>query len=188
MRDHDVRLAVRAQLESDHSGDLDTKIVEEMGIWSGSVRVDLAVINGELSGFELKSARDTLNRLPQQSALYSQVFDRMTIVTAENHLTGCLRTVPSWWGIVIASGEAGSLINLHAIRTSEDNSDQSPLQIARLLWRPEVLDLLCKFGISKGYRSKSAEILHQHLANELPLDLLKDEVRAKLKSRETWLG
>ena len=79
MRDLDVRTAVRAQLVAAHADDDNTRIVEEMGIWSGSVRVDVAVINGELAGWELKSARDNLRRLPQQAELYSQVFDRMTI-------------------------------------------------------------------------------------------------------------
>ena len=76
MRDLDARTAIRRQLHAAHSADPDTRIVEEMGIWSGSVRIDIAVINGELSGFELKSDRDTLERLPNQADLYSRVFDR----------------------------------------------------------------------------------------------------------------
>ena len=55
MRDRDVRCAVMAYLDRLHAGDADTRVVQEMGIWSGSVRVDIAVINGELHGFELKS-------------------------------------------------------------------------------------------------------------------------------------
>ena len=51
MRDADIRKAVRTMLDAQHVGDDDTRIVEEMGVWSGSVRVDIAVINGELHGF-----------------------------------------------------------------------------------------------------------------------------------------
>jgi hypothetical protein len=60
MRDRDVRAALLRRLSSDYADDADTRIVEEMGVWSGSVRIDVAVINGELSGYELKSDRDTL--------------------------------------------------------------------------------------------------------------------------------
>ena len=55
MRDIDVRRAVRKKLGEQYAHDPDTRIVEEMGIWSGTVRIDIAIINGELNGFELKS-------------------------------------------------------------------------------------------------------------------------------------
>ena len=67
MRDIDVRQAVKSYLKALHEDDPATRIVEEMGIWAGSVRIDIAVINGELSGFELKSDSDTLQRLPLQA-------------------------------------------------------------------------------------------------------------------------
>ena len=78
MRDSDVRKAVLATLDQKHAGDHNTRIVEEMGVWAGSVRIDIAVINGELCGFELKSDRDTLARLPTQADIYSRVFDRIS--------------------------------------------------------------------------------------------------------------
>ena len=64
MRDRDVRQALLAHLAELHAGDPDTRIVEEMGVWCGTARIDVAVVNGELCGFELKSERDTLERLP----------------------------------------------------------------------------------------------------------------------------
>jgi hypothetical protein len=69
MRDSDVRRAVKSWLAAEYAFDDDTRIVEEMGVWSGSVRIDIAIINGSLSGYELKSDRDTLDRLPHQLAL-----------------------------------------------------------------------------------------------------------------------
>lgn len=73
MGDSEVRDAVLSKLDRQYFGDRHTRIVEEMGIWSGSVRIDIAVINGQLHGYELKSARDTLQRLPTQAELYSKV-------------------------------------------------------------------------------------------------------------------
>jgi hypothetical protein len=70
MRDRDVREAVLERLAAEHAGDADTHIVQEMGVWSGVARIDIAVINGELCGYELKSDRDTLERLPRQMEYY----------------------------------------------------------------------------------------------------------------------
>ena len=39
MRDSDVRAALRRRLEIQHAGDDNTLDVEQMGIWSGSVRI-----------------------------------------------------------------------------------------------------------------------------------------------------
>src|SRR6266851_6542601 len=102
MRDQDVRQALRDKLQDQYAYDPDTRIVEEMGVWSGSVRIDVAVINGELTGYELKSDRDTLERLPVQADLYSRVFDRLTLVVARRHAQKARDCIPKWWGIVVA--------------------------------------------------------------------------------------
>jgi hypothetical protein len=185
MRDIDVRRAVRFWLDSLHAGDEDTRIVEEMGIWAGSVRIDVAVINGEFHGFELKSAKDTLERLPSQAALYSEVFDRVTLVVAEKHVAKARRLIPSWWGISTARDMQGE-VRLHQSRLAKQNPRPQPIQIARLLWRPEALALLTRRGMDQGVRSKPADALAQKLAICLPIDDLRAEVRLALKSRNNW--
>jgi hypothetical protein len=185
MRDSDVRTVVRAQLAAAHAGDDDTRIVEEMGIWSGSVRIDVAVINGELAGWELKSARDNLRRLPQQAELYSQVFDRMTIVAASNHVTDCVEHLPDWWGVTIAHSRRNQ-VELEPIREACVNLGPNPIQLARLLWRDEAIDVLARHGLATGVRSKPAPAMHQRLS-ELPLTTLQLEVRTALKRRSSWL-
>jgi hypothetical protein len=114
MRDSDVRVAVRTWLRAQYADD--SRIVEEMGVWSGSVRIDLAVINGELHGFELKSERDTLARLADQAELYNQVFDRMTLVTAKRHLDKASSQIPSWWGITTAHFESTDSVALKLVK------------------------------------------------------------------------
>lgn len=187
MRDLDVRIAVRAKLHADHAEDRDTRIVEEMGVWSGSARIDLAVINGEISGFELKSARDNLRRLPAQSEIYSQIFDRVTLVTAINHLAPCLGQLPRWWGLTVAR-TIGSDVVLEQIRIAQRNPQPNPLQIARLLWKDEALTILQKYASVKGFKSTSISRLHAKLSDELPMETLQFEVRAVLKRRVDWLG
>jgi len=188
MRDQDVRSAVLRWLDKIHAGDDNTRVVEEMGVWAGSVRVDIAVINGELCGFELKSARDTLERLPKQVSLYSEVFDRMTLVVAEKHIAKAVQIIPTWWGISAASGDANIGLRLEQARPACVNPELRPLQIARLLWRSEAIAILERHNLVRGCRSKSADVLAQRLASELALDELRLEVRSALKARVNWLG
>jgi hypothetical protein len=185
MKDSDVRGAVRKWLGTKYGAE--TRIVEEMGIWSGSVRVDLAVINGELQGFELKSERDNLDRLEGQAELYSQVFDRVTLVTAARHLDKAILKIPEWWGISCAIMRDGES-KLRAVRKARRNSDVSPIQIARLLWRAESLSILERYDAVRGVKSRTAEIIAQRLAEALPIKLLATEVRHALKTRVDWLG
>src|SRR5687768_13175586 len=109
MRDRDVRQAIRQHLHALHDGDYETRIVEEMSVWSGTVRIDIAVINGELAGFELKSDQDTLDRLPLQADVYSRVFDRVTLVVGKKHVKKALSLIPAWWSVFVASGEQGHI-------------------------------------------------------------------------------
>ncbi|OPY98943.1 hypothetical protein A5906_30780 [Bradyrhizobium sacchari] len=187
MRDFDVRQALRRDLDQQHRDDARTRIVEEMGIWAGSVRVDIAVINGELSGYEIKSARDTLARLPAQQELYSQVFDRVTLVVADHHSKKASALIPEWWGVMIATMANGQAVSLQEVRPSYGNPGVDALQVARLLWRPEAVAILHRHGLVKGFRSAAADKLCRRLALELPLELLRFEVRGALKERTGWL-
>lgn len=187
MRDGDVRIAMLSWLGSRHAGEIDTRIVEEMGIWSGSVRVDVAVINGEMQGFEIKSARDTLSRLPFQAEIYSQVFDRVTLVTAQNHAVKAERIIPPWWGISHAVITPDASIKIVPKRRAKLNPSIQPVQLARLLWRDESISVLDRHGLARGYRSKSSDVLIDRLATELPISILKSEVRSVLKARPGWL-
>ena len=128
MRDFDVRQAVLKSLRAEHSHDANTRIVEEMGIWSGSVRIDVAVINGELHGFELKSDRDTLARLESQAELYNQVFDRVTLVVGERHLDKAVSKIPDWWGVTRAALLSGEL-TLRETKRANLNPNVEPISV-----------------------------------------------------------
>lgn len=186
MRDADVRRAVLGGLAIHHADDANTRVVEEMGIWSGSVRIDVAVINGELSGYELKSDRDTLERLPAQAELYSKVFDKLYLVVGSKHEGKARRIIPRWWGVIVASmGSDG--VKLRTAREPKTNPGLEPLSVAQLLWRDEALGVLEEYGQAKGFRSKSVAEIHRRLAGVVPLDDLSREVRAVLKRRQGWL-
>jgi hypothetical protein len=187
MRDRDVRMAVRDWLGVIHAGDTDTRVVEEMGVWSGTVRVDMAVINGEITGIELKSDRDTLDRLPLQAEIYNKVFDRVIIVVGSKHAKKAYEKVPSWWGFTTADIVSGK-IELKIRRKPKRNPSRDPYLVAQLLWKSETLDVLRAVGMDKGCRTKSVKFLHQKLCSELSMKDLSFHVRCALKRRPDWLG
>jgi hypothetical protein len=186
MRDADVRASVLKMLTEQHAGDTGTRIVEEMGIWSGSVRIDVAVINGELIGYELKSDRDTLDRLPLQKKLFSRVFDRVVLVVGQKHVRSARAKVPRWWGITVASPDESG-VSLLPKRLPQLNPSIDAYLVAQLLWRDEAIALLEAKHLAKGWKTKRVKELHQRLAVELSLSELTSHVRETLKARTGWL-
>lgn len=185
MRDRDVRKSVWCLLEADHAGDPDTLMLDELGLSNGSVRVDIAVINGQFEGFELKSELDTLERLPQQRDIYSKVLDRVTLVVAEKHVKHANEIVPDWWGLCVASSsEKGVLLTKE--RCPKMNEEIDPRKLASLLWRDEGLKTLDTYNAAAGVRSKPREAIYQRLSEALDLDTLRAEVRLALKTRVGW--
>ncbi len=182
MRDADVRRAVKAWLVTEHGHDHDTRLVEEMGVWSGSVRIDVALINGSLSGYELKSDSDTLERLPRQLAIYGRVFDYLHLVVGKKHVEKAQKILPDWWGITVAT-QCKHGVELHPHHEPSPNPSPDPYLIAELLSKEEAIGVLAKFKLDTGWRSKKIRLIHERLARELELRDLKDEVRAVLKSR-----
>ena len=97
-RDCDIRLALEARLVQQHGDEPDTIIRHEVGICAGKRRIDMAVVNGELTGYEIKSDMDTLARLVGQANAYGSVLDRVVLVTTERHVDSALPLLPDWWG------------------------------------------------------------------------------------------
>src|SRR5262249_26817602 len=78
--DSGIRPGLRSWLRLKHADESDTVLIEELGLCRGRVRVDVAVVNGLLHGYEIKSDRDSLRRLAGQVEVYGKVLDRATLV------------------------------------------------------------------------------------------------------------
>lgn len=185
MRDRDIRQALHRTLHLEHVGDDQTLIVDELGISQGAVRADIAVINGCLTAFEIKSDRDTLDRLPHQAAAYGRVFDYITLVVGKKHALGISKQIPRCWGVVVVSEEDGCL-RLDTRKPARQNNKTDPVAVAELLWRDEALALLSERGLDRGLRSKPRRHLWTALADNLPAAELAECVRHALRTRADW--
>jgi hypothetical protein len=185
LKDCDIRDILIEKLYNDHSKDQDTRIVQEMGILHGKSRIDVAVINGILHGFEIKSESDNLLRLPSQMEDYNKVFDRMTIVTQRNYLDDIRNIVPKWWGIWLVT-KRGEKLQIKEIRKGKFNNNVDPETLSHLLWRDEALHILKQKGLHKGFLSKPRHYLYKRLVENLNIVDLKFMINEQLKHREGW--
>ncbi len=163
------------------------KIIDELGTNHGAARIDLAVVNGFMHGYEIKSDRDTLERLPEQVRRFSAVFDKVTLVVGRTHLLHALAIIPDWWGVEVAVANSNQKIDFRIIRGAEQNPAQESIAIAQLLWREEALQILEHKKEVAGMKSKSRATIYEHLVKILDINTLKKEVRATLlNSRQGW--
>jgi len=181
--DLQIRNALKKKLGKEFSDEASTKIVEEFGIHHGEVRADVAVINGKLHGYELKSDLDTFNRLPNQIKYYNLIFDEITLVVGKTHIHKAIYTVPDWWGIKLAKINKKNRVQFIQIREANQNTSQNNHAIAQLLRKEEIISVLAERGVHKGLSSKSCSFLYQVLIENFSFDDLKNTVRTKLKDR-----
>ena len=174
-----VRELLKHHLVNAHLGQA-TVVLDELGLCQGDVRVDVAAVNGELAGFEIKSPADSLARWPKQRRIYSKVVDRAWLVAPDKALNAA--NAPDWWGLIRVV-ETKDRLGLRVVREAQLNPAPDPYSIACLLWRDEAIDALAEFGLDRGVRTKRRKLIWQRLADQLPLDDLRRAVRAALKVR-----
>jgi hypothetical protein len=150
------------------------------------VRIDLAVLNERLHGYEIKSAADRLDRLEQQAAGYSSVFDTVTLVTEQRHLERALTIIPAWWGIMLAEEDADGGFSLRTIRRACRNPGVDARRLAELLWKNETLAALKQAGAGRISARRRRDELWTQLAQMLSLSRLRHEVLVTLRHRRGW--
>lgn len=146
--DVDIRGPLIAWLRNQHPDDGSTGFVEEFKMPRPSARIDLAVVNGEIAGFEIKSDADTLTRLVVQVPAFSQFFDKVSIVTTRKHIDAARKKIPEWWGIVICEYNG-----FHIARTAKQNRNIDVSSLLYALSKAEIAELgrLADRPISLGW-------------------------------------
>lgn len=184
MRDLDIRKAIHDQVFREHKNDPSTIIINELGIRQGTARVDIAVVNSRLHGYEIKSAHDDLRRLSRQTQLYSEVFDHITLVVTEQHADEVLEYIPEWWELMIAvSANSDREIQFELAREGKNNPEIIARSLAEFLWRDEALAILRQKKAAKGYLSKPRSAIWDRLCEVCDLPEIQELVRAHLKTR-----
>ncbi|WP_084664944.1 sce7726 family protein [Thermanaeromonas toyohensis] len=184
--DREIRREICNSLIKKYGKDPGTLIVHELKVCQGEARIDIALVNGALHGYEIKSDRDTLERLPGQIKIYNRVFDTITIVTGASHLKEVATLIPPWWGIKVATRMNSGEIAITDMRQPESNTNVDAFSLAQFLWRDELLDLLMRHNVGKEIKRLTRSKLWAYVAENISLEELKAHVRDCLKKRQAW--
>lgn len=181
MLDAEIRKSLHNYLEIRNNYIPGTIIVDEFNVCKGLARVDVAVINGVIHGYEIKSEKDTLQRLPNQIKYYNKSLEKITISINECHFEKTLKIIPDWWGIIIINNEE----KIKEIRKARLNNLIDSESILQLLWKDELIELINNHGLITK-RNLTKVKLHKIIIDELEKDSILNEVRQTLKLRKNW--
>lgn len=181
--DKTIRNVLVHQLKKTYQGHSDTSIISEFTLSETGTRADIAVVNGSLHGFELKSDLDTLNRLPSQMQGYNAIFDKITIVVGKKHVVKTIQEIPEWWGIIIAKDIGKKNPILIKVREPLQNQNQNLLAILKLLWKNELIFLLKSENLYSKLSSANKNRLCEIIINKIESQKIKDYVRMYIVNR-----
>lgn len=180
--DEIIRPSLRTTILFNQDEIRNTVVIEELGICRGQVRVDMALVNGTIQGFEIKSDRDSLSRLYGQVNLYGKVLDRATLVVGDRHKLEVLDMLPEWWGILTMFEDTENP-SFYSLRPAKTNPSRDPRALVELIWRDEAIEMLEQRNLADGVKSKPRAIIWDKVCEHFTLDEIASVVRTKLKTR-----
>jgi hypothetical protein len=159
-------------------------LIEELGVEHGSARIDVALASSVLTGYEIKSDYDTLDRLARQMHSYHRVFDTLTIVTTSTFVDQITALLPAWWGILIGEKTSEGGVGLKSYRQASSHTRQDARSIASLLWRDDAYSFAVEQLGSVVKPRATRDALYDLLAEQVPLEIIRQRVLATLRSRD----
>lgn len=186
MNDPLIRKAFHSSFLKKEHNSPNTLVIDELGLKHGQCRADIAVINGFISGYEIKSEKDSLVRLKSQIDIYNSIFDYSSIVLENRHLNTALNLIPYWWGIILVMNEERYPIDFKFIRKPSLNPIIDDFAVAQLLWRNEAQEILENLGINGKKLRECRSNLYKYIIELTESKKLRELVREYLKKRQGW--
>jgi hypothetical protein len=186
MRDADIRTALHNKHLRRVKALPCTLVVDELGLAHSKGRIDVAVINGCIHGYEIKSTMDSLERLESQIETYRQTLQKLTFVAAPKHVTGIWAKAPEWCGVITVERGSRGGISFHALRDAVANPEIDPVMMAHLLWRDEVIELLGQIGHAPKELRRPRKQLYEMLCEAMTPREIIASIRAFMLQRQSW--
>lgn len=178
MRDAEIRSALQDWIVGQRHLST-TGITHEFKIPRPSARADIAVINGELVGYEIKSDHDTLYRLPRQIRSFNVIFDRIHLVTTDRHLEPASAIIPLWWGILrLDPGKTTP----KTIRRAKINPLRKIENLVHTLSNGELLQLLHSMNVAVKGSSKRIDLISKTIGIQRDR-IIRENCREILRKR-----
>jgi len=186
MNDVEIRQNFHRKILRRQHAHKDTLVIDELGLNHGKCRADIAVVNGQFVGYEIKSNNDSLRRLGEQVKSYSAVFDRVSIIVGNRYIDSIQDYIPDWWGVIVSARGPRGAVNFDLIRKAQTNKNIDPISIAKLLWRNEAEEILMQKKMPTKILRQPRAILYECLVDVLNTCELRKIVRKYLKNRRNW--
>ena len=164
----------------------DTLVIDELGLNHGKCRADIAVVNGQFIGYEIKSNNDSLRRLEEQVKSYNTVFDKVSIIVGDRYVNRIQNYIPDWWGVIVCVRGSRGAVGFDTIRKARANKKIEPISIAQLLWRNEAEEILRQKKLAPRILRQPRAILYEHLVDKLNVCELRKLIREYFKKRKNW--
>lgn len=189
LKPNDIRTALRSWVHDKFELNQSDILINELGFWNkdpnstidNSFRADLALANGRLVGFEIKSEKDSLKRWASQMVAYNNVFDEVWLCVHGKHLEGVLSTTNKHIGILLIDDYK----SLAVVRPATTNNNNNIYDLSGLLWREE-LNFLAKIHNIKISSRTTKNEMREILANHLSIDTVRDYVLKQIKIRKSY--
>lgn len=177
--DKDMREALFSYFE-DNYGKI--RFLEEFRM--GKSRADAVMISEQgLTGFELKSDKDSLVRLKRQMKDYDKFYDYNYIVVGHHYEQKIADVVPEYWGIIKVFENDNEKIEVEVIRESKINDAKVLRNQLTFLWREELIKIIraYKLGAVSG---KNKSKLSTAIYSKLDEQTVRKELVYALMERE----
>lgn len=155
-------------------------LVNEMVVGDWSRRADLAVVNGKLHAFEIKSDLDTLNRLEGQIGTYLLRFDKVTVVTTQKHLTRIKGMTPDNVEIWVISDTEGAT-GIRVVRRGQTKEVTNMRILCGFLLKTELAAFLRQQGQKIGADTYRETLID--LVEKFPVSRLRAYLLSAIKVR-----
>lgn len=187
LKPNEIRSVLRNWVTDKFQLKHDDILIDELGFSNRSVsstidqtfRADLALANGRLAAFEIKSGADSLKRWDTQMNGYLNVFDEVWLCCHGKHLQKALEVTNKAIGILLIDDLGGVAV----VRYAKNNHLVNIYDLSGLLWREEINEFCKKFDIAITSRMTKREIRNV-MAEQACLESLKKFVLARIKYRK----
>lgn len=144
------------------------------GIGGANVsRADIFAVNGDISIYEIKTERDTLDRLESQLEMYRHVANRVSVVVAEK-FSSKIDTLPEDIGVYLITGKS-----IKKIRKAKSIPITTEAYL-QYWWRLELKEIFRGFV---GWSKLDSETGKQKLIDLLTVDQIRNLTLYRLKER-----
>jgi len=149
----------------------------------GKSRADLiAVTDSTITGYEIKSDRDSYARLKSQIRDYNKFCDLCYAVVGKSHQAGIAKRIPEFWGILVISNEDGQT-EVYEMRPPDINPKDITDNKLSMLWKKEIQNIAKNYKLPK-YSKMNKKYLIRMLRECIPHIQLMQALTEELFERD----